>query len=93
MKPSIGRIVIVLGGPAVTNGTNIAPAIITRTWSDRDTREDDPDAKPILINATAFPDLAGAQHLGSIRLFDTKEQAEKAYEHGGPAVAYWPPRE
>lgn len=93
MKPTIGRIVIALGGPVVSNGTNVAPAIITRVWSDRDTREEDQDAAPILINATAFPDMAGAQILSSTRLFDTKEQAEKAYEPGGPAVAYWPPRE
>lgn len=98
MKATIGRIVIALGGAAISNGTNVAPAIITRVWADnaeehgRDTRSASDD-KPVLINVTAFPDLKTEQHLSSIRLFDTKEQAEKGYEPGGPAVAYWPPRE
>lgn len=98
MKATIGRIVIALGGSVVSNGTNVAPAIITRVWADhaeehgRDTRESTDD-KPVLINVNAWPDLGTEKHLVSIRLFDTKEQAEKAYEPGGPAVAYWPPRE
>ena len=32
--PSVGRIVLVPMDPATNNGSNIAPAIITRVWSD-----------------------------------------------------------
>lgn len=33
-KPSVGRIVLVGHDPAYNNGSEIAPAIITRVWSD-----------------------------------------------------------
>ena len=33
-KPTLGRIVHVLMDPAMNNGADIAPAIITRVWSD-----------------------------------------------------------
>ncbi|MER6533004.1 hypothetical protein ABT215_04115 [Streptomyces sp900105755] len=32
--PSIGRVVLVPADPAVNNGANVAPAIITRVWND-----------------------------------------------------------
>lgn len=34
MKPAIGRIVHVLVDPGINNGSDVAPAIITRVWSD-----------------------------------------------------------
>jgi hypothetical protein len=34
VKPSVGRIVLVPADPAKNNGANVAPAIITRVWSD-----------------------------------------------------------
>lgn len=34
MQPSIGRIVLVPMDPAMNNGAKVAPAIITRVWSD-----------------------------------------------------------
>lgn len=33
-KPSIGRIVLVALDPTMNNGATIAPAVITRVWSD-----------------------------------------------------------
>jgi hypothetical protein len=33
-KPSIGRIVHVLVDPAINNGSDVAPAVITRVWSE-----------------------------------------------------------
>jgi hypothetical protein len=33
-KPSLGRVVIVPMDPALNNGADEAPAIITRVWSD-----------------------------------------------------------
>lgn len=34
MTPTIGRIVLVPMDPATNNGSDVAPAIITRVWSD-----------------------------------------------------------
>lgn len=34
MKPSIGRIVLVPMDPAENNGSDVAPAVITRVWND-----------------------------------------------------------
>jgi hypothetical protein len=33
-KPSLGRIVLVPMNPAMNNGAHVAPAIVTRVWSD-----------------------------------------------------------
>lgn len=33
-KPSVGRIVLVPIDPTMNNGSNVAPAIITRVWSE-----------------------------------------------------------
>jgi len=34
MKPSLGRIVLVPMNPSENNGSDVAPAVITRVWSD-----------------------------------------------------------
>ncbi|MFK0155386.1 hypothetical protein ACIQVK_25335 [Streptomyces sp. NPDC090493] len=34
MQPSLGRIVLVGADPATNNGSDTAPAIITRVWND-----------------------------------------------------------
>ena len=34
MKPSLGRIVLAPVDPAQNNGADVAPAVITRVWSD-----------------------------------------------------------
>lgn len=33
-KPSLGQIVLVPADPALNNGADVAPAMITRVWSD-----------------------------------------------------------
>lgn len=33
-KPSLGQVVLVAVDPATNNGAGIAPAIVTRVWSD-----------------------------------------------------------
>lgn len=35
MTPTVGRVVQVLVDPAQNNGSDVAPAIITRVWNDR----------------------------------------------------------
>ncbi|CAM5384764.1 hypothetical protein [Rhodanobacter lindaniclasticus] len=84
MKPSIGRMVIVKGAGAVSNGVDRAPAIITRVWSDGDTKDG-----PVLINLHVLPDLADARLLGSVRLYDSEAHCE---EGDNNAQAFWPER-
>lgn len=91
MKASIGRVIIVKGRVVTSNGSDLAPALITRVWSGEDTRN-----QPVMVNCTAQPDLAGNQHIGSVMLYDTEEEALAARaiqaEPGNTPVAYWPPR-
>lgn len=89
MKPSIGRIVIVVSSQASSNGADRAPAIITRVWGNPD---EDTCNGSMLVNVTAIPDLSShVQPIGSVPLFDTEADAK---EHGQPGVpyAYWPER-
>lgn len=93
MKASIGRIIIVLGGPSATNGTDRAPAIITRVWPQGDDQNIDPSNGPCMVNATAFCDLASPQVYGSIFLFDTEDAARASIKNtAGVPVAFWPER-
>ncbi|MES2347044.1 MAG: hypothetical protein V4641_05675 [Pseudomonadota bacterium] len=84
MKPTIGRTIIVKGGPAAKNGTDRAPAVITRVWNDTDTRNG-----PAMVNATMFCDLSTPQVVGSMPLFDDEAQADAA---NTAPVAFWPER-
>ena len=34
MKPSLARMVLAVVDPALNNGADVAPAVITRVWSD-----------------------------------------------------------
>lgn len=80
-KPTVGRIVFVVGGPAKANGTDVAPAIITRVWSDH------------MVNVTVFPDagISPAVAATSVQLADTEDEA-RALLTDQSRVAYWPPR-
>lgn len=88
MKPSIGRVVIVVAPQASSNGTDRAPGLITRVWSDA---QADTMDEPATINATVFPDLSIPQTASSVRLYDTEADALEQGEPGQP-FAYWPPR-
>lgn len=81
-RPSVGRIVMVIGGAAEANGTDQAPAIITRVWNDT------------LVNVTVFPDVPTTGRHTSIQLFPD-EGAGRAWLAESPnrsVVAYWPAR-
>lgn len=84
MTPSIGRIVHVIGPDAESNGAAVAPAIITRVWS-----ED-------LVNATIFPDGAVPLPRTSIRLHVDEEAARQfagtTARQAASNQAFWPPR-
>ncbi len=78
--PTVGRIVTaVLVSPV--NGTDLAPAIITRVWSQRD------DAS-WTVNITAFPDCAQPLIMSSVKLVNDEQAAREAGGH----AAYWPAR-
>jgi len=82
LTPTIGRIVTVLGGTARVNGTDSAPAVITRVWSDE------------LVNVTVLCDAPTTGRHTSITLCPDEESA-RAKPEGQPeayAVAYWPVR-
>lgn len=86
MKASIGRVCIVKGGIAMSNGCDRAPAIINRVWNEGgDTRNE-----PVLINTTVFPDCALPTCATSIKLYDTEREA---IESGDAVAAFWPTRE
>lgn len=80
MKPSIGRIVLVTGAVAASNGATEAPAIITRVWNDT------------MVNLRVFPDAAGSVSLTSVSLHPDAESAKGACRFPSSNAAYWPPR-
>lgn len=89
MKPTIGRIIIVVASQAANNGTDRGPAIITRVFGQDG---DDTRNNPIAVNATCIPDQGErVQPIGSVMLYDTREDAEQN-AHPGMPYAYWPER-
>lgn len=95
MKPSLGRIVHVFADPAVNNGGDTAPAMITRVWSDQ------------VVNVRVFRDGPPdpGEWMTSVTLHATREDAEaahaetvKSFTSAGsvppsvPYRAFWPPR-
>lgn len=83
--PSVGRIVIVESSVVASNGTDIAPAIITRTWGEN-------LGGGHTVNVTAFPDNAPARPVSSVRLYADREAALADELRAEATVAYWPPR-
>ncbi len=84
-KPTVGRSVLVMGGPAVSNGTDIAPGVITRVWSDE------------MVNVTIYPDYSNQPRCcSSVRLYRDEASAREAHRAVGPEgssvtpYAYWP---
>ena len=71
-----------------SNGTDVAPAIVTRTWGEN---SDD----SWTVNATTFPDNAPARPVSSIRLYADREAALAGDVRGrveDATVAYRPSR-
>lgn len=81
-KPSPGRMVLLIGGVARSNGTDTAPATVTRVWSDT------------CVNLAVFPDCAAPAVATSITLFGDEQAARDwlAAEEYRSTAAYWPPR-
>lgn len=77
---------IALGGAAVCNGTDIAPAVITRVWGEH-------PAGRHIINLRVFPDgTSNVPCMTSVPLFDTEQQARDFVDEtpAAPVAAYWP---
>ena len=98
MKPTVGRIVHVIVDPKQNNGSDIAPAVITRVWSDECVNirilHDGPSVPP---EGTHRQDW-----MTSIRLFESREAADEAHAHmwanlpaeqrpARPFACFWPP--
>lgn len=88
MKPTVGRIVHVIVDPSQNNGSDVAPAVITRVWNEQG------------INARVLLDGAETPWKTSIPLYESREELEAANAQmvvtGGarpqPFGAFWPPR-
>jgi len=79
MIPSLGRIVLVPCDPQVNNGATIAPAVITRVWSDK------------MINVRVFGDNRNdTPALTSVELVEELPTYNPTGE--GMHVWAWPPR-
>lgn len=85
MMPTVGRVVIVEGDTVKSNGTNVAPAVITRVWSP-------PGADHWMVNVMAFPDNGHPKAVTSVKLYRDQRAAEAANTVAGAVFAYWPPR-
>jgi hypothetical protein len=91
-RPSVGRIVLVTVEPTTNNGADVAPALITRVWSDS------------LVNVQVFRDAGhGGQAATSVPLYDDRAALDAAKAERDNAAlphalaltytaAYWPPR-
>lgn len=87
MTPALGRIVHVFVDPARNNGSDVAPAVITRVWNEHG------------VNLKVLLDSPDNIWLTSVALCDDREDAEKVTsyrlaDNGDriPAAAFWPPR-
>jgi hypothetical protein len=82
MTPTVGRVVLVLGIPAQSNGAMVAPGIITRVWNDT------------TVNVTVFPDASAPVPATSVKLCASEDEAyaERDKFDYPQTVAYWPPR-
>ena len=86
-KPALGRMVHVFVDPARNNGADVAPAVITRVWSDESINLkvllDSPDDVIWFPSVTLCNDRESAEQVKSFRITN----------HGSrfPAAAFWPP--
>lgn len=86
-KPSPVRMVLAVGGKATSNGTDTAPAVITRVWNDQ------PGADGAwLVNATVFPDCGDPALASSAYLHADEASARASLTHESQTALYWPPR-
>jgi len=96
-KATIGRVVHVLVDPSKNNGSDVAPAIVTREWG-KPYEHADGLGERQTINVRVLCDGPSTLWCTSIQLFDERPDAEAlaaAHPHqptGYEAIAFWPPR-
>lgn len=73
--PTVGRHVHVLVDPSSNNGSDVAPAIITRVWS------------PSSINARVFHDIAGSSTIDGLTSIPLHADEETARAHLAQFIA------
>jgi hypothetical protein len=88
--PAIGRIVHITMDPAENNGADVAPAIITRVWSDT------------CVNVRVLADSHATDWKTSVTIWETQDALNTHYdklisdgvvaEGTRPSGAFWPPR-
>ena len=66
-KPSLGRVVLIPADPAVNNGADVAPAIITRVWSDE------------IVNVRVLLDSDAVQWRTSVKYVDSFDGIEHTH--------------
>lgn len=83
--PTVGRWVHVLMDPSTNNGSDVAPAVITRVWSDT------------CVNVRVLRDSNVTDWKTSVPLYPTRADAEAkhaelpaAMRPERPAGAFWP---
>lgn len=83
-KPSVGRIVHVVVDPRQNNGSDVAPAIVTRVWNDE------------MVNVRVLLDGPDVLWQTSIKLVDERPEDDDESvgrdTNGVQRVAFWPPR-
>lgn len=84
--PSLGRVVLAVGCKAASNGTDTAPAVITRVWSNTST-----DGR-WCVNALVLPDCGDPVQAPSSYLYADEESARASLTHESITALYWPPR-
>jgi len=90
-KPSLGRIVIALVDPAINNGTDEAPAVITHVFSDTIVNVRvllDGDQTPWKTSISLHPDRAAVDAARSKVAEDSGTPLADVRMH----AAFWPPR-
>lgn len=90
MAPSIGRFVHLIVNPEWNNGSDVAPAVVTRVWSDT------------CVNLRVLLDSNTVDWVTSVALYETREAADAdnakrvadgiAAQGSRPFAAFWPPR-
>lgn len=93
-RASLGRIVLVTRDPNANNGSDVAPAVICRAWSDS------------LVNLRILGDGSDVAWMTSVMLFQTREEVDQWRERHAAQwrevaasepvplahAAYWPPQ-
>lgn len=83
-KPTIARTVIAVGGVAASNGNDLAPATITRVWSQREDGS-------WLVNLVVFPDASNQPRAAtSVYLYPDEDAARAGTKHESTTAAFWP---